>query len=159
MTDPKEELRGVDVPRPCPAHTPVRTGGRVELEGGVRCHAGKICAVGTIPVPDGESLAEVRAFVYHSDPNPIPDSPPAGAVSYVPSDPADNEFFFDHNPDHVEVPDVRCENGSPRDDNWLVIWALWVSKEAEDKMTAAWQFKEKVRVCGVCDTQTECQQA
>jgi len=157
MTDPKEGSRAVDVPSPCPAATPVRTGGRVEPEEAeCRCPSGHICSVGTIPMPEGATLLEVRAFVYHSEPNPVPESPPDGAVSYLPPVPPEDDFVFDHNHDN-EIPGVRCGNGNPRDDNWLVIWARWLAKDEKDESKETWQFSQVVRVCGVCGSQTECE--
>lgn len=161
MTSPKEEDRGIDIPRN-EVNTPVRTDDCVGSEER-KCCIGEICACGTVPVPANATLAEVKAFVYHSDPGtPPPATPHEDAITYELPTPPGNKFCFDHNPGSTEIPNVYCENGdSPNKDNWLVVWARWVNRDEDEEMKAATDFwwSDVVRVWGVCASKTECQES
>lgn len=150
--------KSIDIPLADPNVTPVRVTGEADLPDGTRCPTGAICARGEIPLPGGESLKEVRAYVYHTDPGDDVDGcPHPDAVSFKPTDPSDGRYWFDHEEGHKEIGGVRCEANEPyRNDNWLVVWAQWVSFKEDGK--TSWPHVEgPVQVRGKCSDKTECQ--
>lgn len=156
MSDQQVVTKGIVIPFPSPHETPVRV---ESSEDAKNCDfvTGMICSRGNVPL-GGNTLAEARAFVFHSEPTQDQlKEPPAGAVVYSPPNPPGNEFFFDHEEGHEEIPDVRCKEGSYRDDNWLVVWAKLVAKREGQKIRTEWEWKNIVPVRGVYASQTECE--
>ena len=152
MTTEDVKLKGIDIPS-AGSLTPVRTGRKADAGGTVCCPSGDICARGTVAVSSGETLLDVKAHVFHSDPG----DPPAGAALYKPPNPPGDKFYFDHDDDRDnEIPDVRCgSEDNPATDNWLVTWAR--VQTDRDGVETIETHVDKVQVLGVCDKETECE--
>ena len=127
MKEVNTEPKGVTRPLPCPAETIVRVTSEQPTDPGILCRVGEIEAGGTLPIPNGDDqLLKVCAYVYREKPESCPD-PPEDDPNFVCAtvDPLDREFSFD------AIPNVHCENNGTASDNYLVIWAEWVSADGQ----------------------------
>ena len=153
-TEDVKSIRGIDIPS-AGSLTPVRTGREADTGGSVCCPSGVICSRGTVSVSSGETLLDVKAHVFHSDPGPNPGDPPGNAILYDPPNPPGDKFYFDDDHNN-EIPGVHCGNeNNPATDNWLVIWARVQTNRKGAEAIETQTYKTQVR--GVCDKETECE--
>lgn len=103
-----------------------------------------ICAEGSASKPvTGDPPAEVKAWAYpNPPPNPIPDSPPAGASSATITS---NDWFFD------QVPAPTCNGSAPFPSNTLVVWVNYTAGHSP------WDENKPVAFQGQCADKTDCQ--